>query len=138
MAWAGWRADYGAWKAAVLRNGLPALVVGVELLPPWDGHRILVIALDIDETLLPRRHSERGFCLHISLAFDEELTEELALAAIRVHQRWAGRPVRLQIEWVGSGGAAFLNAADPLAADADVQRLHHAGWYTDRQLHVSL
>jgi hypothetical protein len=133
-----WRADYDAWAAALLQHGLPATIRGVELLPPWNGDRLLAITVDIDENDLPRTHEARGFCLHITLLFESELTDDLARAALQVHQRWSGRQVVLRVAWLGSGGAAFLDSADPLAADADVSRLHSAGHYADRGLHVSL
>ena len=135
---AGWRADYAAWEAAIIAIGLPATVRGVELLPPWNGDRLLAITMDINENFLPRTHDARGFELHLTLLFESELTVTLVAAALRVHQRWAGRQVLLRVGWVGSGGAAFLDAADPLAADTDVCRLHSAGYYADRGLHVSL
>jgi hypothetical protein len=133
-----WRADYDAWEATVLAQGIPAFVRGVELLPPWEGSRLLALVLEIDEHFLPRSHGARGFDLHLTLLFQEELTEELARAVIRAHQRWAGRQVVLRVAWIGSGGAAFLDAADPIAADPDVSRLHSAGYYAKRGLHVSL
>jgi hypothetical protein len=46
--------------------------------------------------------------------------------------------VVLRIAWVGSGGAAFLAADDPLASDGDLALLHAAGYYAARGLHVSL
>jgi hypothetical protein len=135
---AGYRADYYEWKEAVVQNGLPATIRGVELLPPWNGDRLLALAVDIDEAFLPRSHEARGFKLHMTLIFESELTDALAADALRVHQRWAGRHVILRIDWVGSGGAAFLDAADPLAADAEVRQLHGAGYYASRGLHISL
>jgi hypothetical protein len=138
MAWAGWRADYAEWEAALLARGLPAHIVGVELLPPWNGSRLLALVVDVDEAVLPRSHQQRGFKLHLTLLFEEELNVDLAAAALRVHQRWAGRQVVLNIAWVGSGGAAFIAATDPIAMDPDVAALHSAGYYASRGLHVSL
>ena len=136
MDWAGWRGDYDAWKVTVLARGLPARVMGVELMPPWDGRRLLSIMVEIDEADLPRSHAQRGFALHLSLLFEDELTEDLALDALRLHNKWAGRHLVLDVAWVGSGGAAFLAPTDPLAADA--HRLHSAGWFADRGIHISL
>jgi hypothetical protein len=138
MAWTGWRADYDVWEAALLAGGMPATIRGVDLMPPWNGSRLLALVVDIDEQHLPRTHAERGFALHITLLFEEEITDALALTALRVHRRWAGQPVMLRIGWVGSGGAAFLAAGDPIAADAEVRQLHSAGYYASRGLHVSL
>ena len=135
MAW------HPAWEArrdAMLANGLPARVLGVKLMPPWEGHQLLAVILDIDEGHLPRSHAQRGVALHISLIFNEEMSEELWEAAARLHARWAGRALLLHISWMGSGGAAFLATGDPLAADQDLRQLHAAGSYARRDLHVSL
>ena len=122
---AGWNRDWQERVVAIARYGLPVFVRGVELLPSHDGYRLFVISLDACESLLPRPHAQRGFELHISLLFEEEVCGDL-------------EPSLLDIEWVGSGGAAFLRASDPLAADPDLRRLRAAGWYADRETHVSL
>jgi hypothetical protein len=124
--------------AAAMAHGLPVRVVGVEFMPPWNGYRLLAIKLDIDEVYLPRSHQQRGFDLHITLLFEAELSDTLEEAAIRLHNRWSGRHHLLRIGWVGSGCAAFLKGTDALASDPDVVRLHSAGYYADRGLHVSL
>ena len=95
-------------------------------------------AFDIDEHYLPRSHEARGFQLHLTLLFQSELTQELARALLGVSARWTGRRVILNVAWVGSGGAAFLDAADPIASDAEVRQLHSAGYYASRGLHISL
>ena len=87
---------------------------------------------------MPRSHAARGFDLHLSLAFDCELTEELYEAAARLHARWAGQQTLLRVAWLGGGGAAMLAASDALAADPDLRRIHGAGSYSDRDPHVSL
>ena len=122
----------------MVAHGLPATVRGVALLPPWEGHCLLVVEVDIDENLLPRSHAERGFDLHLSLAFESDLHDELLSAALRLHERWVGRQVTLRVAWMGSGGAAMLHRSDPLACDPDIQRIHAAGWYAARDLHISL
>jgi hypothetical protein len=45
---------------------------------------------------------------------------------------------RLPVQWGGSGGATMLDPNGSLASDFDLQALHKAGWYSDRQVHVSL
>ena len=134
-----WFPDWERRRDAMVAGGLPARVCGVELLPPWNGGRLLALVVDIDEAHLPRSHADRGFKLHLSLIFEGELAVELAAAAaLRLHDRWAGRPVLLTASWLGSGGAATLGAGDPLMGDPDVQRLHAAGSYAGRDIHISL
>ena len=135
---AGWHWDWEARVVAIIRYGLPVTVRGVELLPPHDGHRLFAITLDCCETLLPRSHRQRGFDHHLSLLFAEEVDESLEEAIRRLHLRWTQRHLVLDVEWIGSGGAAFLRASDPLASDPDPRRLRAAGWYADREVHVSL
>ena len=133
-----WFPDWERRRDAMVAGGLPARVCGVELLPPWNGGRLLALVVDIDEAHVPRSHADRGFKLHLSLLFEGELTVELAAAALRLHARWAGRPALLTVRRLGGGGAAMLGAGDPLLADPDVQRLHAAGSYAGRDLHISL
>ena len=137
-AMAGWNRDWEEQVNAIIRYGLPVFVRGVELLPSHDGYRLIVISLDACETLLPRSHAQRGFDLHISLLFEEEVSGALEEALRRLQLRWAQRHHVLDIAWVGSGGAAFLRDSDTLAADPDLRRLRAAGWYADRETHVSL
>jgi hypothetical protein len=131
-----WFPDWEARQAALVADGLPVRIVGVALLPPWDGYRLLVVEIEAEERWLPRSHVARGFPLHMSLLFENELDDGLALTALRLHERWAGRQLVLDVEWFGSGGAAFLGGA--LASDPDLLRLHRAGSYGERSLHVSL
>ena len=133
-----WHPAWRARRDAMIAHGLPARVIGVTLLPPWEGHRLLVLEMDIAEVLLPRTHVQRGFDLHLSLAFEEDLTVDLALVAMRLHRRWAGRHVVLRVAWLGNGGAAMLASNDPLVSDADIRYLHSRGGYSHRNLHVSL
>ena len=111
----------------MLAHGLPARVLGVELLPPWRGARLLAIVLDVEERHLPRSHTDRGFALHLSLIFEEELSADLLEVAARLHARWAGQTAVLRVAWLGSGGTAMLAVDDPLLSDPDVKRLHGAG-----------
>jgi hypothetical protein len=135
---ADWRADYWQWVDTVRRHGLPARIVGVELLPEWDGDRLLAIVLDVSEAALPLSNAARGFCLHVSLAFLSEMSDAMWTAAACVQHRYAGQCINLQIEWIGRGGAAMIDEGDVLASDADVVFVHSRGFYAERQLHVSL
>jgi hypothetical protein len=129
-----WFPDWAERMRAVAAYGLPATVVGLA----W-SRELLVLELDVPEAALPRSHAERGFPLHISLLFEGELLHNnLQPHAELLRDRWAGRAVLLNVEWVGYGGAAMLHPADPLASDPDLRALHGAGYFRDRQVHVSL
>jgi hypothetical protein len=114
------------------RGGLPVQVLGVAR-----HEDLLVLELAANEPILPRTHAQRGFPLHLTLLFAEELTGELQERLRRLHARWAGRHVLLPVQWMGSGGAAML-LPGALTMDRDLVALHAAGYYSDRQIHVSL
>ena len=130
-----WYADWEARKEALLKVGLPVLVRGVEL-----RNGFLSITLDADEACLLRTHAARGFDLHVSLGYIQEYDSPIdALeASMRLHNRWAGQLVLLNIAWVGSGGAAFLHEYDLINEDPDFQCLYIRGRYWKRGAHVSL
>ena len=130
---------YDSWqerKEGLETFGLPVIILGVEL----TSTGFLSLLVQADEAYLLRSHRDRGFELHISLGYlaDYEDQAEALQAAGRLHHRWAGQWVLLNIEWVGSGGAAFLHRHDMISDDADFQYLHRRGCYRDRQPHVSL
>lgn len=135
---ASWAADWHARQQAIVTEGLPVHVVGIHMLPPWEGRRLLAMELAVDEHRLPRTHAQRGFELHMSLIFHTEMREELWEAARRANDRWAGRDVILDIAWFRSGGTAFLAGGNAVSQDPDIQLLHSAGYFADRGLHVSL
>jgi hypothetical protein len=133
-----WFSDWEHRLNNIRALGLPALIVGVELLPPWDGYRLLALRLEVDEMYLPRSHEDRDFPLHITLAFEDEISVDLAVRALGLHRRWAGRAVLLRVGSFGSGGTANLAPNDALASDPDLIHLHGAGAYRNRPVHVSL
>ena len=129
-----WFPNWAERVRAVEAHGLPATVVGLA----WSDE-LLVLELDVPEAALPRSHAARGFPLHISLLFlGELLHNDLQAHAELLRDRWAGRAMLLEVEWVGRGGAAMLHRRDPLASDPDLRALHGAGYFRDRQVHVSL
>ena len=128
-----WFPDWATRAAAIAAHGLPATVVGVA----WYDD-LLVLELTAPEAILPRSHLARGFDLHVSLLFRDEFRGELHDRARSLHARWAGRSVLLRVQRLGSGGAAMLHPADPLASDEDLRALHGAGYYRGREIHVSL
>ena len=81
-----------------------ALVDGERVLGAAWLDDLLVLELDAPEAALPRSNAARGWPLHISLLFRNELKEELTRHAVSLHDRWSGRAVVLQVEWVGRGG----------------------------------
>jgi hypothetical protein len=103
-----WHPDWRARVAAITAHGLPARVVGVR----WSDDLLDRGAPGATTRMLPRSNAARGWPLHISLLFRDEFKEELTRHAVSLHDRWSGRAVVLQVEWVGRGGAAMLLAAD--------------------------
>ena len=129
---AGWKPEWWRLSHEIVSFGLPVRVLGMA----WSDD-LLVLEIDAPEAVLPRTHADRGFALHLTLLFRDELTNELYERAEAVHARWTGRDLLLPVEWLGSGGAAML-ATHPLVVDPDIVALHSAGYYRDRQPHVSL
>ena len=70
--------------------------------------------------------------------FDTEIEDHSRDLSVQLHRWWANRHVVLRVQWVGSGGAAMLDPTDALASDPDLIALHSAGYYRDRQIHISL
>ena len=131
-----WHDNWEERKEGLEKFGLPVIILGVEL----TSTGFLSLLVQADEAYLLRSHRDRGFELHMSLGYvtDYEDKAEALQAAGRLHHRWAGQWVLLNIEWVGSGGAAFLHQYDMISDDPDFQYLHQRGCYRDRQPHVSL
>ena len=137
-----WYSDWQARKDRLLRDGLLVLVRGVDADP---GTGFICAHLEANEGDLPRSNVDRGFGLHLTIGFVSDYNRSVALDAVeRMNARWHGRLVRLRIDWMGSGGAAYLANDDPLAMDPDISWLHPRGWYGNghhvkpRGLHVSL
>ena len=78
-----WYPDWAERVRATAAYGLPATVAGVAWLDD-----LLVHELDAPEAALPRSHAARGFPLHISLLFSNELPhQELQAHAELLHSR---------------------------------------------------
>ena len=131
-----WHPDWEARRDATLAHGLPCFIRAARLLEPWNGRQLLVLDIYIAEILLLRSHAQRDFDLHLSIAFDHDLDVDLALAAMRLHERWANRRHTLRICWMGC--SAYLDESDPLMRDPDLRLLHSSGSYSHRDIHVSL
>ena len=120
----------------LLAHGLEA-TVRVELLPPWEGSRLLALVLtDVDEDVLPRSHAERGFQLHVSLCFEEEVLDWEEVRELA--DRWRDRRHRFSFWWMGSNGGSELAYADAFASDPTAANLHSQGTYSSRPFHISL
>jgi hypothetical protein len=130
---ADWFPDWEARAEHLKLHGLPCTILGLA----WSDE-LLVLQFDIEEHFLPRSHVARGFELHLSLLFASEFTEDLHHHALSLHRRWAGVRTRLPVQWVGSGGAAMLDPNGSLASDPDLTALHAAGYFSNRQVHISL
>jgi hypothetical protein len=83
---------------------------------------------------------DEGYRYHISLCFRWELPAEDVAAYERIRQRYHGRQDTLSVEvWWACG---YLSDSSPLGAellqDPDIHRLHAAGRYAERELHVSM
>ena len=127
------------WTAQLqhlLTHGLRARV-RVELMPPWEGQRLLALVLtDVDEAMLPRSHAERGFQLHVSLCFEEEVQDWAEVA--RLAERWRDQEHHFWFWRMGRGGGSELAYADAFVADPIAANLHSRGTYSDRPFHLSL
>ena len=137
-----WYSDYQDRRDRLLANGLLVLVRGARV-DPDSG--FMAIYLDANEGDLLRSHVDRDFALHSTLGYSSDYADGVGADAIeRINRRWAGRLIRLRVEWVGSGGSAQLAGDDLIACDEDVSWLHRRGHYGNglhvrpRQLHVSL
>jgi hypothetical protein len=135
-----WLPDWKPRLDAIVRHGLPTLIKGASIV---DG--FASIELEVDEAILPRTHTMRGFGLHITLGYETDYGEQVLRDAInRINSRWADEWIPLRIERYGSGGSVELAWDDMLLNDSDIYWLHSRGWYGNgvnclpRKLHVSL
>ena len=135
--WALSQGYYDDWRLRherLRREGLPLRISGAQIVEGF-----FAVHVEAEEEFLLRPHTERGFDLHLTLGYESDYTEGQAACAVeRINRRWQGRSYTAWIEWIGSGGAAFLHAKDLLALDPDVAWFHSRGWYSDRGLHISL
>ena len=137
-----WYSDYHARHDRLLSNGLLVLVRGARI-DPLTG--FIGVYLEANEGELLRSNVDRNFDLHLTIGYVSDFFTGVAEEAVeRINHRWRGRLVRLRVAWVGSGGSAQLDEADPLVLDPDISWLHRRGYYGNgveclpRQLHVSL
>ena len=123
------------------KHGLPVVFTEARI----EDSGFLALYMWADEALLPRSHVSRGWELHVSLGFQSDYPEGTAELLVNcINGVWANRYHVLIVEWIGQGGAAMIDAEDPIAQDLLIQVVHVLGHYGNgrhtapRQLHVSL
>ncbi len=130
---ADWRADWEARFAALLRDGLPARL-SVELSPAWrEGEEGLWVVrlhpLAPPAAWAPR---EGDVDYHLSIAQEGAVTADEVAA---IHSAFHGLEmvVRFGERWGG-----YLTVVGALAEHPAVSAAHARGWYSDRDVHVSM
>ena len=113
-----------------------ACVWSLELLPPMDpeswsqGLWALVPNPLVDDPL--PRECMRPW-LHLSIAFDGEVEPELLE---RIRLKWEGR--LHQLRGRRGGSCFFVDPDDPVGRCPLIKEAHDKGWYSDRELHISM
>ena len=137
-----WYNDWEARGQALIENGLPCNIVGVEFMPgdvdPRLG-RLLAIMLEASEDHLLRPHVTRGFPLHISLGFEARLKKEHIDAWQRLDTWLRGSHHVFYVHRITSGGTAELSYHDLVVRSAEFAILKETGDYmSTRPAHVSM
>ena len=129
-------AEYYRTQRELLRDGLTRKARLTQLPPHEEGAPTLwAIGLD-GESPLKRREAEHH-PLHISLAFDDELSEEQKTG---LEEEWGEeRDVTFHFHKFTSGGSGELSLKwDPVANSESVQRARENSYYGQRRpLHIS-
>ena len=127
-----WRADWDDRFAALLRDGLPA-VLAVELSPGRAGEAGLWV-VNLHPLAAPERWAPRdfGWVYHLSIAQDGAVTDD-ELADILAELD--GREVTVRF---GERHGGYLTVVGALGEHPAVRSAHARGWYSDRPLHVSM
>ena len=128
-----WRVDWAERFAALLRDGLPARLT-VELSPAWrEGDEGLWVVrlhpLAPPALWAPR---EVDFDYHLSIAQESAVTAD-EVAAIHAAFHGLETVVRFSERWGG-----YLVVSGALGEHPAVIAAHARGWYSDRDLHVSM
>ena len=136
-----WFADKERRVELLESHGLPVIFTGARI----EDNGFFALYLQADEALLPRGHASRGWELHVSLGYRSDYPEGTAeILRDHINGVWANRYHVLIVEWIGQGGAAMIDAEDPIVQDLLIQVAHVLGYYGNgrhtapRQLHVSL
>ena len=104
-------------------NGLRAKILSIDYLHGRPGHRLLAASLDADDIQLARLHSRRPFELHVSIAYEWQLSTDDTLAIDRLNKHWAGAEHVFWAQWIGAGATAQLHPRDLLIQDPDFIQL---------------
>jgi hypothetical protein len=128
-----WRADWEARFAALLRDGLPA-VLSVQLSPGWHVGEPALWVINLRPLADPMLWAPRdfGWDYHLSLAQDGAITAE-ELAAITAD--FDGRQLTVRF---GERHGGYLTVVGELGDHPAVRAAHARGQYSDRELHVSM
>ena len=119
-----WPVDYHRRKATLLSNGLLCrLKFSVD-----DDFISLHVEVLGGEVL-----RETPWQRHVTLGFTGEIAPSLQR---KVRKRWHNKVTKLRFDWVGSGGAGFINNCR-LSRCRLVRAAKKLGYYRDRQLHIS-
>ena len=136
-------AEYYRVQRDLLRNGLTRKAKLTQL-PPVREDDPLLWAIGLDgASPLERPEAVQEQPLHVSLAYDDELTEDVKR---QLQEEWGEeREVTLQFHRFGNGASGELSLKwDPVANSQSVQKAHKMGYYGQdkrgdwaRPLHVS-
>ena len=136
-------AEYYWVQRDLLRNGLTRKAKLMQLPLVREGDPLLwAIGLD-GASPLKRPEAVQDQPLHVSLAYDDELTEDVKR---QLQEEWGEeREVTLQFHRFGNGASGELSLKwDPVANSESVQKAHKMGYYGQdkrgdwaRPLHVS-
>jgi len=78
----------------------------------------------------------QGVPVHLSLCYAQECPPWLVAAAQRRWGHW--RRVWVSCSRVSSGATCILGRRGALARCRILRQMHHCGWYSKRELHISL
>ena len=121
-------AEYYWVQRDLLRNGLTRKAKLTQLPPVREGDPLLwAIGLD-GASPLKRPEAVQDQPLHVSLAYDDELTEDVKR---QLQEEWGEeREVTLQFHRFGNGASGELSLKwDPVANSESVQKAHKMGYY---------
>ena len=127
--------EYYEIQQRLLKDGLTRKAKLTQLEPHEEGQPSLW-AIGIEGASPLRLPEAKQYPLHVSLAFDNELTDEQKKD---LEKEWGEeREVTLQFYRFTSGGTGELSLNwDPVANSESVQRSRENSYYKNRPLHVS-
>jgi hypothetical protein len=126
-----WRADWAERFAALLADGLPARL-HLELSPGWAGDPGLWV-IRLEPLAPPENWAPRvvDFDYHVSIA------EEGVPSAEELQQLHVFDGLETVVRF-GERHGGYLTVVGALGEHPAVLSAHARGWYSDRELHVSM